>query len=235
MKFAAFGDSFIFGSDLKDCHPNELYSSEFTWPALLAKKFNLEYFCLAVPAAGNQQICNDVSDMIAKHGNSMFYSVHWTWIDRFDYIAPQQDRFYPHPNWTTVCPSTTNSTHQLYYKHFHCELLDKIKSLGYIYQTIMLLKEAECRFHMTYMDSLILDTDWNITPSVEMLQKKCKPYLFNYDGNNFLEWSKKQGFAISNNWHPLEQSHQKASEYWMPVYQSLLNTHAKEDYLHAFI
>jgi hypothetical protein len=222
MILGAFGDSFIFGSDLSDVDPYHLYSSNLTWTALLAKRLNLEYYCLAVPAAGNQQICDDVADMVAKHGNSLIYSIHWTWIDRFDYIAPRLDRFYPTPNWNTVCPATDKTADNMYYKYLHSELLDKIRSLGFIYQTICLLKEHQCCFHMTFMDDLIFDKTYNSTHSVELLQDKVRPHLSNYNGVNFLQWSKDQNFAISDYWHPMEQAHLAASELWLPVYKQLL-------------
>ena len=51
---------------------------------------------------------------------------------------------------------------------------------------------------------------------------------------SFYNWSVQNNYPISSNMHPLELSHAKAAEYWLPFVRTLLNTRAKEDYLHAF-
>jgi phospholipase/lecithinase/hemolysin len=41
---------------------------------------------------------------------------------------------------------------------------------------------------------------------------------------NFLDWSRKHNYAISENWHPLEQAHQLAADYLLPTVNHLLHT-----------
>jgi len=229
MLFASFGDSFIFGSELKDCDPNHLYDSHFTWPRLICKKLNIDYMCLASPGIGNQQIADDVANIIATRGNSVVYSIHWTWIDRFDYIGDFPGRSCGHDVWATLNPGNSEKKTQWYYKNIHSELLDKIRSIGLVYQTIRLLQEHNCKFHMTYMDNLLLDQTWHTTPSTKFLQDKISKYLMTYDGYNFLEWAKKKNYPIGPSSHPLEQAHQAAAEYWLPKVRTLLNSSAKEE------
>lgn len=235
MVLAAFGDSFIFGSELSDCDPNHLYDSHFTWPRLVSKELGVDYMCLASPGIGNQQIADDVANIIATQGNSVIYSIHWTWIDRFDYIGDFPGRSFGNDVWVTTCPGDSDKRSELYYKNLHSEMLDKIKSIGYVYQTICLLKEHDCKFHMTYMDNLLLDQIYHSTSGTKLLQDKIIKYLDNYNGLNFVEWSKKNNYPIGKHLHPLEQAHQKAFEYWLPKVRTLINSSAKEDYLHAFI
>ena len=226
---AAFGDSFIFGSELSDCDPHHLYDSHFTWPRLVSKELDIDYMCLASPGIGNQQIADDVARIIASRGNSVIYSINWTWIDRFDYIGDYPGRSYGNDVWTTVSPGNNNTTSEFYYKHIHSELLDKIRSIGYVYQIISLLKEHNCLFHMTYMDDLLLDQTYHTTSSTKLLQDKISPFLKDYQGLNFLEWAKKNKYPIGSQLHPLEQAHQEAAKYWLSLYTQLLNTTAKED------
>jgi len=229
MIFASFGDSFIFGSELKDCDPNHLRDSHFTWPRLICKKLKVDYMCLASPGIGNQQIADDVANIIATRGNSVIYSIHWTWIDRFDYIGDFPGRRYGNDLWATINPGNLGKKSQWYYKNIHSELLDKIKSLGYVYQTISLLKEHNCKFHMTYMDNLLLDQTYHTTNSTKLMQTKISKYLENYNGYNFLDWAKLHQYPIGENMHPLEEAHNVAAEYWLPKVRTLLNSSATEE------
>jgi len=107
MKIAAFGDSFIFGSDLNDCN-YPTYSIK-TWPALIAKNLNVEYKCYAKPGCGNRYILNQLLDNI---NSDYFYIIQWTWIDRYDYSTDN--------GWQTVRPSLDNKKiDQFYYKNLH--------------------------------------------------------------------------------------------------------------------
>jgi len=66
---------------------------------------------------------------------------------------------------------------------------------------------------MTYMDSLLFDTKWHTTPAIVDLQNYIRPYLTQFNETNFLEWSKKNKFPITDIGHPLEQAHQAAGDY----------------------
>ena len=233
MKIGAFGDSFIYGSDLSDCchkfQPGDDIASmhsHLTWPALVAQRLNYTYHCHAMPGIGNQQILNSLLDNI---GNYDFYIISWSWIDRYDYLNTTTDL------WQTVRPSLdSKQIDEFYYKHLHSELSDKQRTLGIIYQAISLLKDLNCKYLMTYQDPLMLDQQWHCPCNVKLLQSKIKNNLNTINGMTFLEWAESNQMEISDNLHPLEESHQKAAEYWLPAVNTLLNTHAKEDYLHAF-
>ena len=130
MILGAFGDSFLFGSDLNDCFDNP---SNQTYPAIIAKKLNIKYKCFAEPGRGNQFILNTILDNIDKN---IFYIINWTWIDRFDYLHISDN------TWKTVRPSLDNQKiDEFYYKNFHSELRDKQVTLGQIYQAKMILEQ----------------------------------------------------------------------------------------------
>jgi hypothetical protein len=84
------------------------------------------------------------------------------------------------------------------------------------------LTQKNIPFLMTYMDHLMLDQTWHITPAVTDLQDYIRPYMNTFEGKNFLEWSRHYGFPEGNTSHPLEQAHQAASEQMIKVYDKLL-------------
>jgi len=229
MMLGAFGDSFIFGSDLLDCKSDLLRPSTNTYPALLAKKLHLEYICYAYPGAGNQIILDDILRAIYAHKNKMLYIINWSWIDRYDYV----DTNCRYEQWKTLRPGENNYKHNFYYKNFHSEYQDKLFTLTQISTAIQALEKSNCKFVITYMDKLIFDTRWHCPASIRWLQEHCTSHLSDYNGDTFLEWSRSHNFAESKNWHPLEQAHEAAAEYWLPKVRTLLNSSAKEE-SHAF-
>lgn len=73
---AAAGDSFIWGSELRDCpHGGPDGYSRSTFPALLAKDYR--YQCVAYPGASNKQILEQVLQLTAD-----VVVVSWTWPTR---------------------------------------------------------------------------------------------------------------------------------------------------------
>lgn len=61
------------------------------------------------------------------------------------------------------------------------------------------------------------------SPCIKMLQDLTRPHLENFDGYDFLTWSRLKGFAISDLLHPLQQAHDAAAEYWLPRYRDMLS------------
>ena len=231
MILGAFGDSFLFGSDLKDIQdPLSVYwfyPSKLTYTALLAQQLDLQYYCTALPCQGNKVIADDIIRTVALRGNDVFYFINWSWIDRFEYLG--ESRVGGSSGWESTLPGKNNNESNFYYKHFHSDVDSKLSSLLYINTVLDILLKEKCKFIMTYMDSLLFDKQWHCPASIDYLQDKVKPYMQNFDGMNFLDWSKKNNFKVSNNWHPLEEAHQAASEYWLPKVRTLLNSSAKEE------
>jgi hypothetical protein len=218
-KLKSFGCSFIFGDELHDVNLEyELDPSSFTWPALIAKNLNLEYECLASPGAGNFKIYCDILANSYYQDDSI-YIINWTWIDRFDYINSTE-------NWNTLRPAEENQLQDFYYRNIHSQLCDMVASSSWIVSAAEHLKSLGCPFIMTYMDYNLLtpiDPNWHDPRYLEILQQKLSTILVNFDEVNFLDWSRKQGLDISKNWHPLEDAHRAAAEYWMPAVQKIIN------------
>lgn len=207
MILKSFGCSFIFGTELADVASKgpAVAPSQYTWPALLAKDLSYDYCCYAQAGSGNLQILEKLLNQLTNE--PALYVIGWTWIDRFDYINPINDA------WQTITPTDTDDQATYYYKNLHSQYRDKFTSLTTIKLAIDLLNAKNAKFIMTYMDDLMFETNWHVNAGVANLQQQIKPYLHNFDGDNFLEWSYKKGFPIGTRGkHPLEQAHQSAFE-----------------------
>lgn len=212
----SFGCSFIYGSELPGTDPYSIVApSTLTWPALIASRLNLNYCCYARPGQGNLKIYSDILANSYQNDDS-FYMINWTWIDRFDYVNPQEQ-------WKTLRPSESGSVEKFYYRNLHSQIVDMITSASLIVSAAEHLNSLGCSFVMTYMDQNLftaVDPTWHNPRYVQVLQQKLSGILMNFDGLNFLEWSRLHNYKISSNLHPLESAHDAAADYWLPYVQS---------------
>jgi hypothetical protein len=215
----SFGCSFIYGTDLSDdiSKFNDTKFSNLTWPALTAKKLNLNYECYARPGQGNFKIYTDIlTNSITK--DSSLFVINWTWIDRFDYIDRNE-------SWQTLRPAQENPLQKFYYQNLHSQIHDMISNATYIVAAAQHLQDLQIPFIMTYMDHLLFETinlGWHNPKYVESLQHKLSSILTNFDGVNFLEWSCANNYAVSKQWHPLEEAHSAAADFWLPEVKKLI-------------
>jgi hypothetical protein len=214
----SFGCSFIYGSDL----PGESYEyifspSMFSWPSIIAQNLGMDHECCASPGAGNFKIFCDILSNSYPNEDSIFL-INWTWIDRFDYVNQIE-------KWDTLRPAESTGIEKFYYKNLHSHLTDLISSASHIVSAAEHLKSLNCPYIMTYMDYNLLhhiNPNWHDPRYLEVLQQKLSEILVNFDGENFLDWSRRQGYPVSDTWHPLEQAHQAAADYWLPAVERLL-------------
>jgi hypothetical protein len=207
MLLKSFGCSFIFGNDLPDDGRDLPKStpSRLTWPALLAKHHGYQYQCYARPGSGNLQIAETVLNQL-QNIEPAVYVIGWTWIDRFDYNSPINDR------WNTLMPVDTSDQAKLYYKHLHSQYRDKLTTLIHIKTVLDALQAVNAKFIMTYMDALIFETQWHCSPAVSYLQNSIRDSMTDFESKTFLEFSRSHDFPISDTWHPLESAHQAGFE-----------------------
>lgn len=213
-KLKSFGCSFIFGSELQDDCTNK--PSGLTWPALIAKNLDFKYECYARPGQGNFKIYCDI--LANSYCNDSIYLINWTWIDRFDYIDSKEQ-------WNTLRPAQENQIQDFYYRNLHSQFRDMVANAAWIVSAAEHLKSLKCPFIMTYMDYNLLtpvDPNWHNPRYLEILQHKLSEILINFDKLNFLDWSRQHNYAISNSWHPLDQAHQAAADYWLPFVKKII-------------
>jgi hypothetical protein len=212
MKLKSFGCSFTYGSDLSDC--SNFDCSLITWPALLAKNKQFEYECYAEPGIGNLQIMNSVLEQAQLNDPAVFV-INWTWLDRFDYFHPVDETF------LTLRPDGDQVEHQLYYRHFYNQYHTMLTNSAYVVAVISLLQSRGIDFFMTAQDTVLIEPvnpNWHDPRAIRLLQKTLKPYLNWFDGLSFLDWSRQQGYEISEALHPLDTAHQAAANYMLKVF-----------------
>jgi hypothetical protein len=223
----------MFGSDLHDSQKyliedNKPVPSQYSWPALLAADLNRSYECFASPGAGNFKILEKVLTHSTINNNTdTIFVIGWTFIDRYDYIVKEysgghSDRI-NNEFWSTIRPTDTNQISNNYYQYLHSQLCDKLKTLTYIKCVVDTLKQNNISFIMTYIDNLIFETKWHVTPAITSLQNYIRPYITTFEDQTFLEFSQKNGFLISENLHPLEDAHQAAFELLQTNFDTILH------------
>ena len=219
MKLKSFGCSFIFGTDLED-DGRELKrptASNLTWPAQIAKKLNYQYECYARPGAGNLQIMEQVLNQCEDPEPVMFV-IGWTWIDRFDYYNAHWNPRQSLSPWQTIMPIDQDALATTYYRDLHSEYRDKLTNLTYIKLVLDTLQQKNILFVMTYMDRLLFDKRWHVTPAVTYLQNYIESAMTLFDSQTFLEYSRSNNFEISDQLHPLELAHASGAEVIWPVF-----------------
>jgi len=207
MKLKSFGCSFVFGTDLADANDGAtqllIQPSNNTWPARIAQHLGYDYECFAWAGLGNLQILERV--LSQANTEPAVFVVNWTWIDRFDYV--QDD------NWTNIRPTCNTPQADYYYRHFHSQYRDKLTTLINIKLAIDTLQQHGHQIVMSYMDDLIFETEWHVSPAVLELQDYVRPYMIRFEGKTFLEWSRDRGYYINERMHPLEHAHAAAADY----------------------
>ena len=209
MKLKSFGCSFVFGTDLADANDGAtqllIQPSNNTWPARIAQHLGYDYECFAWAGLGNLQILERVLGQ--ANTEPAVFVVNWTWIDRFDHIQAHDN------SWTTIRPTCTTAQSEYYYRHFHSQYQDKLTTLIMIKLAIDTLQQHGHQIVMSYMDDLIFETEWHVSPAVAELQDYIRPYMTTFEGKTFLQWCQQHGYRINARMHPLEPAHAAAADY----------------------
>lgn len=212
-KIISFGDSFMYGSDLPDCDGTGIDKfSKLTWPALCAKKLELDYDCHAIGSIGNQIISNLV---VAEKCTNALVIINWSWIDRYDYVDAN-DKL------NTLLPGQDTELSNFYYKNLHNEATDRFRNLCWVFTAHQYLNKLKIPFISSIMDTLLISNTYDTKNIKDLVQKDISWFP---NDQTFLEWSRSNGYPESENWHPLEQAHQEAAKIWLPVYEKTINTY----------
>lgn len=187
--------------------------SNLTWPALLAKDIDAEYYCHAWPGSGNQSIVRNIMKIIKQIKATDLIVINWTYISRWDFYdatSPQLQR-----RWKTVRPGgETDAFSEVYFKYIQSEFWDKWETLRNILTVTCLLKNKNIDFIMTCLDPLVFDKQHHIETYVLNAQEEIKDDIVWFNGKGFYDWAVEHGFPIGKeNGHPLEEAHQAAFEY----------------------
>jgi hypothetical protein len=212
----SFGDSFTLGTDLADC--DSVNFSNFTWPAQVAKKLELPYTSFSKGGTGNQYIFSQLIEKFTRchQKDRIFYVINWTWIERFDYIDVNTN------HWNTTHPHHEGRLDHYFYKHIDSQVWNMIRNLQLMWGAIGFLKHSNCDFVMTCLDDTLWTRNYSeiYTTLIYTLQQLVKPYVVDFQNQNFLEWSKLHNFPMGATGHPLEDAHAAAAELMLPMAQS---------------
>jgi hypothetical protein len=217
LKIKSFGCSFIFGSELPDIATGDFRPSDLTWPAVLARRQQWQYECHAWPGRGNLYIADRVLEQVQLSDKHTVFIINWTWVDRFDYFSAVDDA------WQSILPQDRGSIPDHYHRHLHSQKRDKLVSLMYIYSCMQALHNNSIPYVMTYMDHILDETRWHSDAAIAALQDSVLPRLQDFDGSNFLDWSRSHGYAVSDLWHPLQAAHAAAADFMLPRIQRVLS------------
>ena len=230
-KIVGFGDSFLYGSEQK----NNIKGS-LGWPGRIAKNLGYEYHCNARPGCGNDYIAQQIYSWFSNNSaKDTLVVINWTWISRWDFYVLE------HKSWITLGPTcvpvllkeiASRTQAQDIIKFYNSRLnagilWNKIRNLQTIFAAQSYLKQKNIKNIQTYMDYDMFDIDCKyteLTPGyVDELQKLVYPEMQLFEGQNFLDWSKKNKFTITDpGWHPMEDAHTSAAELWQDQYVSML-------------
>ena len=248
-KIASFGDSFIFGWEMED---NE--AGEKTWPALAAAELGVDHVRCSSPGVGNDRISTQVYEYYSNKQNHQDLAViNWTWTLRWDYyiffdnwetwttFGPNQKNPFTEglghekireigkswmPSFKNKLPEEKISHVKDTYDYFIKENQEynKFRALQTISSCNHFLKHHNIKSVQTFMDFEIFDKEWHCPPHINAIQDSIEPEMRNFNGDNFLNWSRKKGFAITEpGWHPLDDAHVAAAKLWVKEYQQILN------------
>jgi len=228
-RIASFGDSFIFGSEL----PCNLDGSR-AWPGLAAQQLGVDYDTRAIPGCGNDRIAQQIySYFQLVDPKEVLAVVNWTWIFRWDVYLQRHD------SWITLGPTCVAQTlppdlepihkHQLidmYQTMCHDNVpWNQWRNLNCVSAVQRYLEARQIRSVQTYMDPTMMDQQHAHGPGTQCLQQALAPVLEDFQGHNFLDWSRSRGYAVTDpGWHPLEQAHAAACDLWVDHYDRLLTS-----------
>jgi len=207
-KILSAGCSFIQGNELGD----EMPFSQHTYPALLAKHYNVAYESIAYAGASNQGIVKKIFEH-QNYQNTMII-VQWTYPSRlgvnlsYNYTTKNQDE----SHWFDLAPNNwdlQNIFDDSYSQH--------LKDLG-----IDSLSEQVYK-HFGNEQQFLFQTKLCIDATKHFLISKNIPFLFfctisideveKFDELGFVEWCDKKEFPKGKYHHPLHEAHRAACQY----------------------
>ena len=205
-KIISFGDSFVWGSEQKNNDDGSL-----GWSGRAAKNLGCTYNTLAWPGCGNDYIAQQIYSWFSSNTpEDTLAVINWTWISRWDVYI------FDHKTWITLGPSCV--------PHNLKDLVDQTQA---IYAVQSYLKQKNITSVQTYMDYDMFDMACKhdaLTPDyINELQKLVYPEMQLFEGKNFVDWSRQNGFVVTNAMHPLEDAHIAAAVLWQDQYAKALN------------
>lgn len=228
-KIVSFGDSFVFGSELADNSDGSK-----SWVGQIARNLGTAYRTFAVPGCGNDYIARQIYSYFSSAPvENTLAVINWTWASRWDFYIVK------HETWITLGPTCVPEKLQNFvdqtqsqrivdfYKDYANSSItwNKFRNLQTMYAVQSYLKSRNITAVETYMDDMLFETKYHNPDYIEEMQNLVKPRLKSFQGLNFLDWSRKNNYAVTDTGlHPLEDAHAAAAKLWQDHYEILLQT-----------
>jgi spermidine/putrescine-binding protein len=222
-KIVGFGDSFVFGSEQQNNIDGSL-----GWPGRAAQALNVDYTTTAVAGCGNDHIARQIYSYFANNPvEDTLAVINWTWMSRWDFYIVE------HETWITLGPTCVpaklknlvdqTEAHDMidfYQTRANSSLIwNKVRNLQTIYAAQAYLKQRRIKNIQTYMDYQLFDQTYHAPDYIKELQRLVFPDLQLFEGLNFVDWSRKKGFVVTDiGMHPLEDAQQAAAQLWRTQY-----------------
>ena len=160
-KIVSFGDSFVFGNELKD---NE--NGSRAWPSLAAQDLGCAYETMSVAGCGNENIARQIYTYFSHNPVEHTLAViNWTWCMRWDFFLQEAN------SWVTLGPTCVpGKLHGLIGFNKATDLINFyranlepsqtwniFRSLQCIYALQCWLKQHDIQNVQTYMDVSMLE------------------------------------------------------------------------------
>jgi hypothetical protein len=221
MLVIAGGDSFIYGSELADCKPGrgQLGHSHNTFPALLAKKHNLKYQCVAKPGLSNNAIARLTYDACTTVEEDKFVMICWTFQNRYEFNFDN--------NWQTVNAWFSNPADSVKLHNnkdwdkfsealFKQVGIDSTYSFYSLFKDILYMQNYLENNRIPYLFTCVENLFYNKNPQTDLYTKN----LYNqihwnnwhfFDGGGFYDWGIKNQYQQGPYLHFLETAHVDAA------------------------
>lgn len=228
-RIVSFGDSFVFGSELE----NNVDGHQ-AWPSIVASRLGVGYQTFSHPGCGNEHIARQIYQYFSENSvTDTLAIINWTWSMRWDFYIVDTE------SWVTLGPTcvprklsdhvTESEAEKLisFYNRYTGDsmLWNRYRSLQAMLAVQSYLKYIGANTIQTYMDYDLFDTEYHAPNYIRTLQDLVKVNLEpdNWQGKNFLEWSRERGHEISKFWdHPLLSAHIDAADFWEARYKQQL-------------
>jgi hypothetical protein len=90
-KIVSFGDSFVFGTELKNNN-----NGSKSWIGLAAQQLGVDYETFAVPGCGNDNIARQIYSYFSKNSKTNVLAIiNWTWASRWDFYLLKETKITP--------------------------------------------------------------------------------------------------------------------------------------------
>lgn len=239
MILVAGGDSFIWGSELKDSpHGGPNGYSHNTFSALLASRHNMDYVCAAYPGNSNNAISRMSINALNEISDTKFLLVQWTYPQRAEF---RFDNKWENINsWHTVQKDFSQQYFNYVGNNEYYEIYSTLKEIVFLQNYCLVNKipymfltaDNHFYYHENYnrnndasVNNLYNQIDWNrwyFFPKGEKSNETKSP-------RGFYQWAIENKYVVGPQQHPLEHAHRDAADMMGEKFNELVKEHLQKN------